>query len=111
MFRVQLDGLDEQVKLVGAIDFAGYAVIVMRRYPLGFGEVMEPINPMRGVISHDKHDARGVFRPGYQSEMIGAEVKHEVEGRGRRDGPTRSAVEGLPGGFLRAGYHHSAAPS
>jgi hypothetical protein len=111
MLRVGLDGLDDEVEFVGAVDFAGYAVIAMRRYLLRFGEVVEPISPVRGVISHDKHDARAVFRPRYQSEVIGAEVKHEVETWGRRNGPTRSAVEGLPGGFLRAGYHHSAAPS
>jgi hypothetical protein len=87
MLRIRLDGLDDQVELVGAVDFAGYAVIVMRRYSLGFGEVVEPINPVRGVISHDKHDARAVFRPGYQSEMIGAEVKHEVGRSGPKKRP------------------------
>ena len=78
MLRVRLDGLDDQVEFVGAVDFAGYAVIAMRQYLMGFGEVVKPIKAMRGVIFHDKHDARAVFRPGYQSEMIGAEVKHEV---------------------------------
>ena len=33
------------------------------------------------------------------------------KGKGWKPSPTRSAVEGLPGGLLRAGYHHSAAPS
>jgi len=79
MFRIQLDGLDDQVELVGTVDFAGYAVIAAWRDLLGFGEVVQAIDPVRGVISHDEHDARAVFRPRYQSEMIGAEVKHEVE--------------------------------
>src|SRR5688572_24529755 len=73
MLRVRLDGLDDQVECVGAVDLAGYAVIAVRRDLLGFGEVVEPIHPVRGVISHDKHDARAVFRPRDQSEMIGAE--------------------------------------
>lgn len=64
MLRVRLDGLDDQIEFVGAVDFAGYAVIAMRRYLLGFGEVVEPINPARRVIFHDKHDAGAVFGPG-----------------------------------------------
>ena len=110
MLRVGLDGLDDQVELVGAVDLAGYAVVAVGQDLLGFGEVVEPIHPARRVIFHDKHGARAVFRPRDQGEMIGAEVEHEV-GRGRRAGPSRSAVEGLPGGLLRTGYHHSAAPS
>ena len=83
MLRVWLDGFDDQVEFVGAIDLAGYAVIAVRRDLLGLGEVVEPIDPVRGVISHDKHGARAVFGAGDQSEMIGAEVKHERE----RSGP------------------------
>ena len=86
---VRLDGLDHQIELVGAIDLAGYAVIAMRRDLLRFGEVVEPIYPVRGVISHDKHDARAVFRPRDQSEMIGAEVKHERERSGPEARPRR----------------------
>jgi hypothetical protein len=113
VFRIRLDGLDDQVKFVGAVDLAGYAVIAMWRDLLGSGEVMQAINPACGVISHDKHDTGAVFRPGYESEMIGAEVEHRYGAvrAGRKTGPTSSAVEGLPGGLLRPGYHHSAAPS
>ena len=76
MFGVRLDGLDDQVEFVGAVDFAGYAVIAAWRDLLGFGEVMQAIDPVRGVISHKEHGAGAVFRPRDQSEMIGAEVKH-----------------------------------
>ncbi len=76
MFRVRLDGLDDQVEFVGAVDFAGYTVIAMRQDLLGFGEVMQAIDPVRGVISHNKHGAGGVFRPRDQGKMIGAEIKH-----------------------------------
>ena len=96
MLRVGLDGLDDQVEFVGAVDFAGYAVIAMRRYLLRFGEVVEPINPVRGVISHDKHDARAVFRPGDQSEMIGAEVKHEVKVGAEKTAPPAAPLRGYP---------------
>ena len=80
MFRVRLDGLDDQVELVGAVDLSRYAVIAVRQDLLGFGEVVQPIDPVREVISHDEHDTRAIFRPRDQSEMIGAEVEHE---RGR----------------------------
>jgi hypothetical protein len=43
--------------------------------------------------------------------MIGAEVKHESCQGPESPAPSGSAVEGLPGGLLRAGYHHSAALS
>ncbi len=77
MLHVRLDGLDDQVEFVGAVDLARYAVIAVRRDLLRFGEVVKPIHPARRVISHDKHDARAVFRPRDQGEMVGAEVKHE----------------------------------
>ena len=112
MFRVRLDGLDDQVEFVGAVDLSRYAVIAVWRDLLGFGEVVQAIDPVRGVISHEKHDTGAIFRPRDQGKMIGAEVKHGLNGRkGRKPGPASSAVEGLPGGLLRSGYHHSAAPS
>ena len=111
MFRVGLDGLDDQVELVGAVDLTRYAVIAVWRDLLGFGEVVQAIDPVRGVISHKEHGARAVFRPRDQGKMIGAEVKHGLDGQGRKPGPAVSAVEGLPGGLLHTGYHHSAAPS
>ena len=79
MFRVRFDGLDDQVEFVGAVDFAGYAVIAMRRDLLDFSEVIQPIDPVRGVISHNKHDTRAVFGPRDQGKMIGAEVKHGLK--------------------------------
>jgi hypothetical protein len=88
MFRVGFDGLDDQIEFVGTVDFAGYAVIAIRRDLLGFGEVMQAINPVRRVISHNEHSAGAVFRPGDQSEMIGAEVEHEWIGLGRK-GPAQ----------------------
>jgi len=70
MFWVWLDGLDDQVELVGAVDLAGYAIIAVRRDLLRLGEVVEPIHPVRGVIFHDKHDAGAVFRARDQGEMM-----------------------------------------
>jgi hypothetical protein len=63
MFRVRFDGLDDQVEFIGAVDFAGYAVIAVWRDLLGFGEVMQAIDPVRGVISHKEHGAGAVFCP------------------------------------------------
>ena len=95
MLGVWLDGLDDQVELVGAVDFAGYAVIAVRQDLLGFGEVVEPIYPARRVIFHNKHGARAVFRARDQSEMIGAEVKHEVEGA-EEPAPAAAPLRGYP---------------
>ena len=110
MLRVQLDGLDHQVKFVGAVDLTRHAVIVVWRDDPGFSEVIQLVNPSSRIVFHDEHDTAAAFRPREQNEMIGAEVEHE-SGQGRKPGPASSAVEGLPGGLLRAGYHHSAAPS
>ena len=112
MFCVRFDGLDDQVKFIGAVDLARYAVIAMWRDLLGFGEVIQAIDPVRRVIFHEEHGAGAVLGPGDQDEMIGAEVKHcGCEEGPESSDPASSAVEGLPGGLLRAGYHHSAAPS
>ena len=76
MFRVRLDGLDDQVEFVGTVDLARYAVVAIWRDLLGFGEVVQPVYPVRRVISHKKHGAGAVFRPREEGEVIGAEVKH-----------------------------------
>ena len=76
MFRVPLDGLDHQVELVGTVDFAGDAVVAVWRDLTGFSEVVQPIDPVCGVIFHEEHDTGAVFRPGYEDEVIGAEVEH-----------------------------------
>ena len=111
MFRVRLDGLDDQVEFVGAVDLPRYAVIAVGQDLQGFSEVVQAIDPMRGVIFHKEHGAGAIFRPRDQGKMIDAEVKHEVAKGRKTPAPSGSAVEGLPGGLLRSGYHHSAAPS
>ena len=111
MFRVRLDGLDDQVQFVRAVDLSRYAVIAVWRDLQGFSEVVQAIDPVRGDIFHKEHGAGAIFRPRDQGKMIGAEVKHEVAKGPETPAPSGSAVEGLPGGLLRAGYHHSAALS
>ena len=76
MFRVRLDGLDDQVEFVGTVDLARDAVIAVWRDLLGFREVMQAIDPVRRVIFHEEHGAGAVLGPGDQDEMIGAEIKH-----------------------------------
>ena len=96
MFRVRLDGLDDQVEFVGAVDLPRYAVIAVGQDLQGFGEVVQAIDPMRGVISHKEHGARAIFRPRDQGKMIGAEVKHEVA-KGRKLRPPAAApLRGYP---------------
>jgi hypothetical protein len=84
MFRVWLDGLDDQVQFVGAVDLSRYAVIAVWRDLLGFSEVIQAVDPVGGVIFHKEHGAGAIFRPGDQGKMIGAEVKHGSE---RKEGP------------------------
>jgi hypothetical protein len=76
MFRIPLDGLDHEVEFVGAVDLAGDAVVAIRRDLASFREVVQAIDSACGVVSHEKHETGVVFRPGYKSEVIGAEVKH-----------------------------------
>ena len=79
MFRVHLDGLHNQVQFVRAVHFARHAVVLVWRDPEGSCEVVEAVDPARGVISHEELDTRAVFRPREQEQMIGAEVKHRRE--------------------------------
>jgi len=61
---------------------------------------------------HEKHDTGSIFHTREQEQMIGAEVEHDgKDQRAERSAPAPagSAVEGLPGGLLRAGYRHRAA--
>ena len=113
MFDIQLDGLNDEIKFIGAVDFPGDAVVLAWRDDLGFGEVVQPIDPSRRVVSHDEHNTGTAFRPREQEQMIGAEVEHggkEPESGSRSaPAPMGSADEGLPGGLLRSGYRHSAA--
>ena len=76
MFHVRLDGLDDQVEFVGTVDLSRDAVIAVWRDLLGFCEVVQAVDPVRGVIFHKNHDTGAVFRPRDQGKMIGAEVKH-----------------------------------
>jgi hypothetical protein len=77
MFDVRLDGLDHQVEFIGAVDLPEHAVILVWRDDLGFGEVVQAIDPVSRVISHDEHNTGAVFHPREQQQMIGAEVEHE----------------------------------
>jgi hypothetical protein len=63
VFAVGLDGLDDEIEFVGAVDFPGHAVVLAWRDDLGFAEVVEPVNPSRRVISHDEHNTRTAFHP------------------------------------------------
>jgi hypothetical protein len=53
---------------------------------LGFGEVIEPVNPLRIAVAHEEHGIRRIFRPRDQEEMIGAEVEQEGSEGNRRSG-------------------------
>jgi hypothetical protein len=63
VFDIQLDGLNDEIKFIGAVDFPGDAVVFAWRDGLGFGEVVQPIDSWRRVISHDEHATGTAFRP------------------------------------------------
>src|SRR5947207_8954533 len=93
----ELDGLDDKVEFVGAVDLARYAVVAIWRDLLGFGEVIQAVDPVRGVICHKKHGAGAVFRPRDQGKMIGAEVKHGGVGKGwKAPAPASAPWRGYP---------------
>jgi hypothetical protein len=60
---VRLDGLDNEVKFIGAVDLSRHAIVLARREDEGFGEVVQSIDPMSRVISHDEHGTGAIFRP------------------------------------------------
>ena len=84
MFCVRLDGFDHQVELVGAIDFPGNAPVLVGRDDLGFAKVVHPIDAVSRIIFHNEHNARTVFRPREQKQVVGAEVEHRRKETGDR---------------------------
>ena len=77
VFGVRPDRFDHQVEFIGAVDLARYAVGLIRRDELGFGEVVQTINALSVAVLHQEHRARTVFRPREQEQVIGAEVEHQ----------------------------------
>ena len=63
MLGVRLDGLDNQVHFVGAVDLPPNAVILARYGCVGFGEVMQPIDAVCRVIPHEQDGTGAVFLP------------------------------------------------
>ena len=54
---------DYQIESVGAVDLARYTVGHTGPDELGFGEVIEPVNPLRIAVLHEDHGVRRIFRP------------------------------------------------
>ena len=63
VFGVWPDRFDHQVEFIGAVDLARYAVRLIRRDELGFGEVVQTINALGVAVLHQEHRAGTVFRP------------------------------------------------
>ena len=63
MFGVRPDRFDHQVEPTGAVDLARYAVRLIRRDELGFGEVVQTIDALSVAVLHQEHHTRTVFRP------------------------------------------------
>jgi hypothetical protein len=76
---VGLDGFDYEIQPVGAVDFAGDAVIVsVLDVAAGFREVMQPVDSASGIVAHHEHrvPSVAVFVAVKQNEVIRAEVEH-----------------------------------
>ena len=61
MFGVRPDRFDHQVEFIGAVDLARYAVRLIRRDELGFGEIVQTIqtiNALSVAVQHQEHRAR-----------------------------------------------------
>ena len=80
VFGIRLDRCDDQVELIGAVDFSRDAINGVVSDGLGFGEVVQPIDPAGGMVLHDEDDTGAVFRPGEQEQTIGAEVEQGGKG-------------------------------
>lgn len=79
MLGVRLDRFQNEVQPVRAVDLAGDAVIVsMLDVAAGLREVMQPVNPSSGIVTHHEHreSTIAVLVAVKQDEMIRAEVKH-----------------------------------
>jgi hypothetical protein len=50
-------------EFVGAIDIACYAMGHAGQDELGFGEVIEPVDPMCISVPHEEHAVRRIFHP------------------------------------------------
>ena len=77
MLGVEANRFDHEVKFVGAVDLARYAVGHTGPDELGFAEVIEPVNSLRVAVLQQEHCVRRTLRPREQEQVIGAEVKHE----------------------------------
>lgn len=74
---IRLDRFDHQIQFIGAIDLARNAVVGVWLHGVGFGEVMQAINAVSGMVEHHEDRTRAVFRPRVQGEVIGAAISLE----------------------------------
>ena len=93
---VDLDRFHHQVEFIGAVDFAKHTVELLGQQGLGFGEVIQTVEPVGIEVFHDEHRALAAFRAGEQGEMIGAEVKH-----GERSPKPENGLSCRPGRMRR----------
>jgi hypothetical protein len=96
---VRLDGLDYQIEFVGAVDLPRNAIVLARCGRVGFGKVMQPINAVCRVVSHEQNGTGAVFHPREQEQVIGAEVKHAGRTREREPKlprPLAAPLRGYP---------------
>jgi hypothetical protein len=110
---VRFDGLDDEVEFVGAVDLSRHAVVLARRDEVGFAEVVQPINPVRRVISHDEHAQERYSVRESRSRWLALKLNMERERTESGSDGSRALLSaplrGYPADSSGPGYHHSAA--
>jgi hypothetical protein len=55
VFRVQANRFDGEIEFIGAVDLARYTAGHAGPDEPGFGEFIEPVNPLRIAVLHEEH--------------------------------------------------------
>ena len=57
MLSVRANRFDDEVELIGAVDFSGDAVGHFGPRNVTFGKIVKPVNTLRVAILHQEHGA------------------------------------------------------
>ena len=61
MLGIRLDRFDHEIEFIGAVDLARDAVVGAWLHGVGFGEVMQAINAVSGMVEHpEDHTTSGI---------------------------------------------------
>jgi len=78
VFGIDLDRINNQIELIGGVDFPGNAPQMVRRNLHGFREVVKPVEAFGMAVLHDENNTGLAVISILQREIIRAEVKHII---------------------------------